>query len=117
VTGLPYSAEADGRAVRLAVKLTPRASRNALDGVAAGADGRAALVVRLNAPPVDGAANEALIRFVADGLHLPKSAVSIKSGHTARQKLLVIEGAAPALLQRLDEWLKAALSKSRQGAP
>ncbi len=105
---LPYGAEAGGQAVRLAVRLSPRASRNALDGVVTGADGRSALSVKLNAPPVDGAANEALIRFVAEALKLPKSSVAIRSGHTSRQKLLTIAGDAPEILRRLDKWLNPA---------
>lgn len=52
-----------------------------------------ALKIRLAAPPVDGKANEALIRFVADTLGLPRSAVELKSGHTARRKVLEIRGA------------------------
>lgn len=104
----PYSAEPGGAAVRLAVRLSPRASRNALDGVVTGADGRAAVAIKLNAPPVDGAANEALIRFLADALEVPKSAVAIRSGHTSRQKLVQIQGAATVLLQRLDKWLTPA---------
>ncbi|MCF4165385.1 DUF167 domain-containing protein [Zavarzinia compransoris] len=104
----PYSAEAGGEAVRLAVRLSPRASRNALDGVVTGADGRTAVAIKLNAPPVDGAANDALIRFLADALDVPKSSVAIRSGHTSRQKLVQIQGAATVLLQRLDKWLTPA---------
>lgn len=51
-----------------------------------------ALKIRLAAPPVDGKANEALIRFLAEALHLPKSAVSLKSGQTSRRKLLEVCG-------------------------
>ncbi|PWR21741.1 DUF167 domain-containing protein [Zavarzinia compransoris] len=108
---LPYRPGVDGQGVLLAVRLSPRASRNAVEGVVAGADGRAALSIKLNAPPVDGAANEALVRFVAAGLGIGKSAVAIKSGHTARQKLLHIAGAAPDLLHRIDKWLNPAPSR------
>ncbi|MFZ2872206.1 DUF167 domain-containing protein [Zavarzinia sp.] len=108
MTALPFTAEAGGDAVRLAVKLSPRASRNSLEGIVTGADGRAAVAIRLNAPPVDGAANEALIRFIADALDVPKSAVSIRSGHSSRQKLLVIAGSTETLLQRLHKWLNPA---------
>lgn len=51
-----------------------------------------ALKIRLAAPPVDGKANEALIKFVADTLGLPKSAVTIKSGQTSRRKALEVIG-------------------------
>ena len=52
-----------------------------------------ALKIRLAAPPVDGKANEALLRFVADRLHLPKSAVILKSGQTSRHKVVEVSGA------------------------
>jgi len=51
-----------------------------------------ALKIRLAAPPVDGKANEALIKFIADTLGLPKSAVTIKSGQTSRRKALEVIG-------------------------
>ena len=51
-----------------------------------------ALKIRLAAPPVDGKANEALIKFFADALGLPKSAVTIKSGQTSRRKALEVIG-------------------------
>ena len=54
-----------------------------------------ALKIRLAAPPVDGKANEALVRFIADTFDLPKSAVTLKSGQTSRRK--VLEVAAPAI--------------------
>ena len=52
-----------------------------------------ALKIRLAAPPVDGKANEALLRFVADRLHMPKSAVILKSGQTSRHKVVEVSGA------------------------
>jgi hypothetical protein len=54
-----------------------------------------ALKIRLAAPPVDGKANAALIRFVADTLKLPTSAVNLKSGHNSRRKVLAVVGCAP----------------------
>ena len=56
---LPFTVTPAG--VRLAVRLTPRAARNRLDGVVMMADGRTALQLRIVAPPVDGAANAALM--------------------------------------------------------
>lgn len=49
------------------------------------------LRIRLQAPPVDGKANEALIRFVAERCGLPKSRVNITHGHTSRRKRLEIK--------------------------
>ena len=57
--------------------------------------------MRLAAPPVDGKANEALIKFVAETLRLPKSAVSLKSGQSSRHKVLEIVGTTPAAVAEL----------------
>ncbi len=100
---LPYAAEKDG--LRLAVRLTPRASRNGLDGIRHGADGRAALQLRLVAPPVEGAANKALVAYLADGLDLRKSDIRIRSGETARLKIVFIAGDAESLMARLADWV------------
>lgn len=54
-----------------------------------------ALKIRLAAPPVDGKANAALLAFLAETLGLPRSAVSLKSGQTARRKVVLIVGACP----------------------
>jgi len=72
----------------------PRAGRSGLGGVRGGA-----LVVRLAAPPVDGAANEALIEFVADLFGCPKRDVSIVAGHTSRNKRIAIAGLDQAQLE------------------
>ena len=99
----PYAAETGG--LRLAVRLTPRASRNGLDGIVQGADGRPMLQLRLSAPPVEGAANKALIAYLAEMLGLRKASISIRSGETARFKTLFIEGDGPALIARLEDWV------------
>lgn len=103
---LPYIAESGG--VRLAIRLTPRAHRNAVDGIEPGGDGRAVLRLRLVAPPVEGAANIALIAFLADALALRKSDITLRSGHTSRTKILHLAGEPVALLARLATWIKAA---------
>lgn len=72
------------------MRVTPRAGRTGVDGILDGA-----LRVRLAAAPVEGAANAALIGFVADLLDLPKSAISLTSGVTARSKTLLVRGLAP----------------------
>jgi uncharacterized protein len=51
-----------------------------------------ALKIRLAAPPVDGAANDELIRFLAERLSVPRSAVTITAGHTSRRKTVKITG-------------------------
>jgi len=71
----------------LTIRVIPRASRSGVDGMRDGA-----IVVRLNAPPVDGAANQALIDLLASSLHVPKRAVSIVSGERARLKRVRVDG-------------------------
>ena len=57
------------------------------------------LKIRLTAPPVDGAANEALIEFLSDAFSVPKSHIEILSGHTARQKIVRIDGASKTFVR------------------
>lgn len=73
--------------VTLRVRVQPRASRNALAGEREGA-----LVVRLTAPPVEGAANEALARFLGKALGVAPSAVRVTSGTTGRNKVVSVAG-------------------------
>ena len=99
----PYAAVEGG--VRLALRLTPRAAKNGVDGIAQDADGRPLLKLRLVAPPVEGAANQALIAFLAKSLSLRKADISIRSDETSRIKILHLAGDSTALLQKLDAWL------------
>jgi uncharacterized protein (TIGR00251 family) len=71
----------------LTIRIQPRASRN---GIVMMEDG--GLKIRLTAPPVDGAANEALIKFLAETLVVSKSQVQIVTGHSAREKIIRIDG-------------------------
>ena len=99
----PYAVMEGG--VRLALRLTPRAAKNGVDGVAQDGDGRPLLKLRLVAPPVEGAANEALIAFLAKTLSLRKADITIRSGETSRIKILHLAGDSATLLQKLDTWL------------
>jgi uncharacterized protein len=76
--------------VRFAVRLTPRAGSDAVDGVIEGA-----LKVRVAAPPVEGAANQALLRLLAEVLGIARRDVRLVAGAAGRQKLVVVEGVAP----------------------
>jgi uncharacterized protein (TIGR00251 family) len=69
------------------VRVQPRASRNEIDGERQGA-----LRIRLNAPPLEGRANEALRRFLADCLNVPLGAVKIASGQRSRVKRVEVQG-------------------------
>ena len=82
--------------VTITVKATPRANKNEIVG--ADADW---LRVRLKAPPVDGKANDALVKFFAEFFYVPKSAVSIVSGDTARLKRVHISGLSSDAAQGL----------------
>lgn len=77
------------------VRLTPRGGADRVDDVVEGE-----LRVRVAAPPVDGAANEALLRLVASELGVPRRAVRIASGGTARRKVVAVEAAPDALAER-----------------
>jgi hypothetical protein len=83
----------------LPVKVVPRASKNEIVGV--GADGT--LRIRVTAPPVEGAANEAVIALLAEALDLPKSNIDIVAGLASTQKLVSIIGIDPLTV---DEILK-----------
>jgi hypothetical protein len=80
-----------------AVKVRPRAKKNAITG-----DAGDALKLALTAPPVDGKANEACIEFFAKLLNLPRSSVTIAAGQTSRNKVIRVAGlSAEEVRQRL----------------
>lgn len=99
----PFRVETTG--LLLAIRLTPRASRDGIDGVK---DGRSGPVVqaRVRAVPEDGRANNALVELVAAEIGVPKSTVAVASGHTARLKSLRISGDPAALEARVAAWLE-----------
>ncbi len=83
--------------VTLAIKLQPRASSNEI-GEAAGDE----LRIRVTAPPVDAAANEALLRLLAETLDCPRGRVELIRGQTSRRKVVKVYGVTAAeVLQRL----------------
>lgn len=76
---------ADG--VILDVRVIPRAGRSGLDGTRDGA-----VLVRLTAPPLDGAANAQLIEILSDALDIPKKNLTLIAGERSRQKRVLIKG-------------------------
>jgi uncharacterized protein (TIGR00251 family) len=72
--------------MRLTVRVIPRSRRNTLEWE------QGILKARLTAPPVDGAANDALIALLAEHLHLPRRSISIVQGAASRQKVVEIAG-------------------------
>ncbi len=87
--------ERDG-AASFSVRVTARASRNAIEG-----EWQGALKVRLAAPPVEGRANEALRGLLAEHLKVPLSAVEIVSGERSRTKRVRIRGVAADRIREL----------------
>jgi len=93
--------------VLLAVRLTPNGGRDAFDGVEVTADGLAHLKARVTAVPEKGKANKALIVLLSKRLKVTKTAISVVSGDTARQKILRIEGDPEDLKSRIDALVSA----------
>lgn len=84
---VPPYLQTQGDVVHLHVKAQPRASRNEI-GAALGNE----LKIKITAPPVDSAANEALVKFLAEQLRCPKNAVTLTRGATSRHKVFAIRG-------------------------
>ncbi|MFN4088950.1 MAG: DUF167 domain-containing protein [Alphaproteobacteria bacterium] len=89
------------------MRLTPRAKRPGYLGVAADAGGRPRLLVAVAAPPVEGAANAAMIDVLAAAWRVPRSALSIRSGAGSREKVVHLAGDPDALGRHLGDWLQA----------
>jgi len=86
--------------VSFAVRVQPRASRTAIAGVLGDA-----LKVAVAAPPVEGRANEALVRFFTELFEVPRSAVEIVSGGSSRNKVVRVAGVSA-------DWVRGRLGKS-----
>jgi uncharacterized protein (TIGR00251 family) len=95
---LPVNETANG--ATFAVKVQPRARKNAITGTVGDA-----LKLALTAPPVEGKANQAVIEFFAEFFEIPRSSVSIASGETSRNKLIRVNGVSA---QHVRERLAAA---------
>lgn len=98
-----------GARTRLALSVVPNAQRTAVDGLHDGA-----LRVRLAAPPVDGKANDTLLRWLAGELGLPRRALELVRGAGARRKAVEVDAPPQHLLAWLDRVLPG---PSRPGAP
>ena len=75
--------------IEIDVRVIPRAKQSGLGGVRDGA-----VLIRLAAPPVENAANEALVALLSDILHVPRRAIRIISGERARHKRVAVDGLA-----------------------
>jgi uncharacterized protein (TIGR00251 family) len=83
--------------VTLALRVTPKSSRDAVTGLHVAADGTAALALKVTAPPDKGKANKAVIALLAETFGLPKSAFTLLSGETDRNKVVFVAGNLPDL--------------------
>ncbi len=83
-------------AVILDVRVIPRARTTEIAGSRDGA-----MLIRVAAPPVDGAANDAVIALLAERLNVPRRAIRIVSGDTSRRKRIEIVGATPEQIRSL----------------
>ena len=94
---MPSALRRDGEDWLLEVRVQPRASRTEFAGLVGDR-----LRIRLNAPPVDGRANAALVEFLADALDLPRARITLERGTSGRDKRLRLHRVAeiPPALQR-----------------
>ncbi len=100
----PLTAEARG--VRVAVRVTPRANSDEVNGVERGADDKLWVIARVRAIPDRNKANVAIAKLIADEIGVAKTSVSVLSGATNRNKILLIEGDPGELMPMLSAWLE-----------
>jgi uncharacterized protein len=103
VTGF-YRAHDKG--VDIHVRLTPRSSKDAVEGIETASDGRSHLAARVRAVPEKGAANVALEKLMAGWLGVARSDVSVVAGGTSRLKTVRVAGNGAELAVRLHELAK-----------
>lgn len=106
---MPLNSHKDG--VTLNIRLTPAGRKDGFAGVMEIEDGKRAVKASVTAPPEDGKANKALLVLLAKSLKLPKSAFSLLSGETNRQKVVLISGDTARLTAQLQTFL-ASLGES-----
>lgn len=99
MAGLSFRKEVDG--VMLFVRLTPKSSKDAIEGVEAMDDGRAHIKARVRAIPEDGKANAALIKLLGKWLDVAPRNITLAAGATSRLKQVRLEGDPDRLIARL----------------
>ncbi len=105
MSAAPFATTEKG--VRVAVRLTPRASKAGVEGVRLDAAGQAYLQVRVTTPAEGGKANTALLKLLAKTWGVARSDVSIVGGARDRRKIVSVAGDPVALYQHLTCWLIA----------
>ena len=96
----PWTITPDG--LSIAVRLTPKSSRDAVESIEVLADGRAVLKARVRAVPEDGKANDALLTLVARALGVARRQATLAGGATSRLKTVRVGGDGPSLATTLD---------------
>ncbi|MEX2454371.1 MAG: DUF167 family protein [Rhodospirillaceae bacterium] len=94
------------RGVRLSIRVTARASRNAVSGPVADADGRMAVRVAVTAAAEGGKANAAVLGLLAKTWGIPKTSMTVIAGATDRRKILEIAGDPDMLAARIERWME-----------
>jgi len=102
---LAQAAKAEAAGVRVAVRITPKARRDGVEGLAETVNGGAEIRVSVTAVPEDGKANRALIKLLSKAWGVPKTAISIVAGETDRHKILSISGEPERILPRIAQSL------------
>lgn len=102
----PWSTTETG--VVIDVRLTPRSSKDLLEGARTLADGRAVLIARVRAVPEDGRANEALLRLLARSMDVAPSDCALVFGGKSRVKSIAVRGDPERLSRQIEEMLKTA---------
>lgn len=97
----PWHVTATGLVV--AIRLTPRGGRDAIEGVERRADGQSVLKARVRAAASEGEANDALVKLVARALGVPPRDVSLVAGTTSRVKRVAVAGHGPSLAAALEK--------------
>jgi uncharacterized protein (TIGR00251 family) len=97
----PWVVSADGLIVT--VRLTPKAGRDSIDGIAHLSDGRAVLKARVSAAPTDGEANNALTRLLAQTLGIAPRNITLIGGTASRVKRMLIKGDVAAVVAALEQ--------------
>lgn len=96
---MPFKVTESGLIIN--IRLSPKAKDNKIIGITDIADGKKAIKVSINAIPEDGKANKALIALLAKTWKIPKTSISLISGHTNKNKILLIEGNGEDIKKRI----------------
>jgi len=97
--------------VAIAVRAQPGAKKTAIIGVY-GEGASAQLKIAVNAPPIEGRANDALVAFLADYFSIPRSRIALLSGETSRNKVFLVRGVSRSQIQSiLQGFVKQGLTK------